>query len=115
MTKYHQPAFTFPASDRHVDKIQQHNQIESAVADSTKPSNRNYSTVKLFEKAYPSFTEPALRNLIFKSEPRISINGIVPGNGLIECGAIVRIGRKVLINEEKFFVWIESQQKTGVQ
>jgi|SaaInlStandDraft_6_1057023.scaffolds.fasta_scaffold504795_1 hypothetical protein len=34
-------------------------------------------------------------------------------NGLEKSGAIVRIGRRVLINEEKYFAWIESQQKKG--
>jgi hypothetical protein len=29
-------------------------------------------------------------------------------NGLAENGAIVRIGKKLLINESKFFAWIES-------
>ena len=31
-------------------------------------------------------------------------------NGLEKSGAIMRIGRRVLINEEKYFAWIESQQ-----
>ena len=31
-------------------------------------------------------------------------------NGLEKTGAIVRIGRRVLVNEEKYFSWIESQQ-----
>jgi hypothetical protein len=31
-------------------------------------------------------------------------------NGLEKTGAIVRIGRRVLVNEEKYFAWIESQQ-----
>ena len=60
-------------------------------------------TVAQFPSAYPAFTEAALRNLIFKAEPRHSTNGEIPGNGLIEAGAIVRIGRKVLIDEDRFF------------
>ena len=34
-------------------------------------------------------------------------------NGLEKSGAIMRIGRRVLINEEKYFSWIEDQQTGG--
>ena len=40
------------------------------------------------------------------AEPRHSTVGIIPGNGLIECGAIVRVGRKVLIHRAKFLHWV---------
>ncbi len=63
-------------------------------------------TVKQFAQRNPSQTEPALRNLIFKAEPRQSTRGEIPGNGLIECGAIIRVGRKVLIDEARFFEWV---------
>lgn len=66
-------------------------------------------TVRQFQNAHPAFTEAALRNLIFKAERRHSSNGEVPGNGLIEAGAIVRIGRKVLIDEDCFFDWVRQQ------
>jgi hypothetical protein len=66
-------------------------------------------TVAQFPNAYPAFTEPALRNLIFKAERRHSSNGEIPGNGLIEAGAIIRIGRKVLIDEDRFFDWVRLQ------
>jgi hypothetical protein len=32
------------------------------------------------------------------------------GNGLLRHGAIVRIGRKVIIVEDRFFTWFDSQQ-----
>lgn len=32
-------------------------------------------------------------------------------NGLAKAGAIVRVGRKVLIDEAKFFAWIEAQNE----
>jgi hypothetical protein len=76
-------------------------------------SKQTFYTVEQFSIEEPSFSTSSLRNYIFKSVPRISAKGIVPGNGLIECGAIVRIGRKILINEEKFLAWVESQQKSG--
>ncbi len=66
-------------------------------------------TVAQFPSAFPAFTEAALRNLIFKAQPRHSTNGAIPGNGLIEAGAIVRIGRKVLIDEDCFFDWVRQQ------
>lgn len=68
-------------------------------------------TVKQFAQRNPSQTEPALRNLIFKAEPRQSTRGEIPGNGLIECGAIIRVGRKVLIDESRFFEWVRQQGK----
>jgi hypothetical protein len=68
-----------------------------------------YSTVAQFAKRNPAFSEPAIRNLVFKAAARKSSNGTIPGNGLIESGAIVRLGRKVLINEFRFFEWLEKQ------
>jgi hypothetical protein len=66
-------------------------------------------TTKQFSDKYPAFTEASLRNLIFKAERRHSTNGEIPGNGLIEAGAVVRIGRRVLIDEERFFDWVRHQ------
>ena len=66
-------------------------------------------TTKQFSSKYPAFSEAALRNLIFKSQRRKSTKGEIAGNGLIEAGAVVRIGRKVLIDEERFFAWVRDQ------
>ncbi|MDP2786240.1 MAG: hypothetical protein Q8O38_16855 [Sulfurimicrobium sp.] len=60
-------------------------------------------TIAQFSSAFPAWTQPALRNLKFKAETRQSTKGPIPGNGLIESGAIVRVGRKVLVDEERFF------------
>ncbi len=68
-----------------------------------------YKTVEQFSNDNPCFTPSALRNLIFKADERQSTNGVIAGNGLLEVGAIVRVGRKVLINEDRFYQWIESQ------
>ena len=70
-------------------------------------------TVEQFAIRQPAFTEPSLRNLIFKAEPRQSSRGVIPGNGLLECGAIVRVGRKVLIDEGRFIEWIRAQSAKG--
>jgi hypothetical protein len=66
-------------------------------------------TIKQFSERFPAFTEPSLRNLKFKAEPRHSTKGEIPGNGLIEAGAIVRIGRRVLIDEDRFFDWVRER------
>lgn len=63
------------------------------------------STVKQFPTKYPAFTQGGLRSLIFNEYT----------NGLAESGAIIRIGRKVLINDELFFRWIEAQNQGGVK
>jgi hypothetical protein len=63
-------------------------------------------TVKQFPLMHPAFTEPALRNLIFKADNRSSSRGEIAGNGLLESGAIIRIGRRILIDEQAFFAWV---------
>jgi hypothetical protein len=72
-------------------------------------------TVKQFAQRNPAFSELSLRNLIFKSAERQSSLGLIPGNGLIHAGAIVRIGRKVLIDEPAFFKWVDSQKNSCVK
>ncbi|MBK9130603.1 MAG: hypothetical protein IPM20_03025 [Gammaproteobacteria bacterium] len=53
-------------------------------------------------KRYPdAFSEGSLRWAIHNAER----------NGLARSGAIVRIGRRVLIDEELFLRWIDEQQK----
>jgi hypothetical protein len=59
-----------------------------------------YSTVTQFCERHPAFTKGGIRNQIFNEHT----------NGLTKSGSIVRIGRKVLIDETKFFAWIEAQQ-----
>jgi hypothetical protein len=61
----------------------------------------NYLTVGQFVNQHPAFNTGGLRSLIWNEHQ----------NGLAKSGAIVRIGRKLLINTDKFYVWIESQNK----
>jgi hypothetical protein len=61
-------------------------------------------TVKQFSEHHPAFSQASLRSLIFAANSRKSSHGVIPGNGLDL--AIVRIGRKVLIDEVKFFEWV---------
>lgn len=61
----------------------------------------NFSTVKQFCENHQPFKTGGVRLLIFNEAT----------NGLKQSGAIVRIGRKVLIDEVKFFAWVESQNQ----
>lgn len=63
------------------------------------------STVTQFCQKNPWETPGGLRFKIFNAKE----------NGLEKAGAIVRIGRKVLINDQKYFSWIEEQQKGGAR
>jgi len=55
-------------------------------------------TVKQFSLKHQAFPPGGLRHHIFNER----------SNGLSKSGAIIRVGRKVLINEEKFFNWLMS-------
>lgn len=72
------------------------------------PQRRVVLTVRQFHQRNPAFSESALRNLIFKAEERHSTKGIIPGNGLIQASAIIRLGRRVLIDEARFLAWVDS-------
>lgn len=63
---------------------------------------------------YAWITEAALRHLIFNSTPRKNSKGQdVSTNGLFECGAIIRLGRKVLVDLDRFDLWVEKHRKTS--
>jgi hypothetical protein len=62
-----------------------------------------YLTVQQFTAKHTAFNTGGLRSLIFNEHQ----------NGLAKSGAIVRLGRKVLIDENKFFAWVQSQQKAA--
>jgi hypothetical protein len=63
--------------------------------------------VRQFSDKHAAFTQGSLRHLIFGSSSRQTSQGVIEGNGLH--AAIVRIGRKVLIDEAKFFEWVQTQ------
>ena len=69
---------------------------------------RTLLSVRQFADKHPAFPQGSLRNLIFLSESRKTSKGTIKGNGLVM--ALVRIGRKLLIDEARFFQWIEEQQ-----
>lgn len=58
------------------------------------------STIKQFCQKYPAFTEGGIRDRIFYAD----------SNGLKKFGALLRNGRRVLIDEEKFFQWLKEKQ-----
>lgn len=68
---------------------------------------RTLSTVRQFSEKYPCFSHGSLRNLIFLAGQHYTSKGKIPGNGLDI--ALVRIGRKLLIDEAKFFDWLDRQ------
>lgn len=75
---------------------------------------RDLFTVEQFSERRPAWTPAALRNLILNSVDRQNSRGErIPGNGLAKAGAILRVGRRVLIDEAAFFRWIADQQKRG--
>ena len=66
-------------------------------------------TIRQLSERFPAFSEPAIRNLVFCAKSRPSSKGEIPGNGLDR--AIIRVGRKVLIDAEQFQCWL--QEKRG--
>ena len=52
-------------------------------------------------------TESAIRARYFKAKSRINSRGeTIPGNGLIECGAMVKVDGKVLVNLPKYCAYL---------
>lgn len=83
--------------------------IKAAYIDLPPQEIRVLATVRQFSEKHPAFSQGSLRNLIHLSSERYSSTGKILGNGLSM--ALVRVGRKLLIDEAKFFQWIEQQQK----
>ena len=57
-------------------------------------------TIKQFRQRHPAFAEGGLRDQIFHAE----------SNGMNDEGVIVRNGRRVYIDEKKFFRWLNKRQ-----
>jgi hypothetical protein len=70
-------------------------------------------TVERFaEKHHTWATQAAIRNHILNARDRFNSRGErIGGNGLAEAGAIIRVGRRVLVHEANFFKWLASQQR----
>jgi hypothetical protein len=79
----------------------------SQAAITANPATAEYTPVTKWPYEWP--TQGSWRALIFNAEDRINSKGErFSGNGLIECGAIRRVGRRVLVNPAKFFSWVEA-------
>ena len=59
----------------------------------------NFKTVKQFVCENPAFTMGGMRNIIFQEHKY----------HLESSGVIKRIGKKILIDADKFFAWLDSQ------
>jgi len=72
---------------------------QQAAVTTTSPTRKLF-TVKQFDERNPFITESGLRFQIFNRK----------SNGLEYSGALVRLGRKILIDENKYFGWVDDQQ-----
>lgn len=71
-------------------------------------TTRTLLTVKQLSQKHPAFSLSSLRNLLFKAKQRMTSIGAIQGNGLEK--AVIRVGRKILIDEEIFFEWLDDQK-----
>jgi len=60
-------------------------------------------TVRQFAESQPAFSEASIRWMVFNCKT----------NGLDNSGAILRNGRRILIDSEKFSSWLQSRQPQG--
>ena len=75
---------------------------------------RRLFTLKAFAERHSSFlTLAAITNQVFKASSRYSSLGEIPGNGMNANAAIVRLGGRVLIDEDCYFAWVDSLQKVA--
>jgi len=76
------------------------------------------STVKNLPSFFPAagLTVPAVHGHIFKSQDRFDSKGRkIPGNGLAAAGAIIRRGRKVLIDVDRYGAWLSGEVVASVK
>lgn len=67
------------------------------------------ATVKTLPSCFPllELTAAAIHGHIFKAEDRFDSRGRkIAGNGLASTGAIIRRGRKVLIDVDRYGAWL---------
>lgn len=72
-------------------------------------TTRTLLTVKQFSDKHQAFSQGSLRFQIFNASSRKTSLGEIPGNGLDM--ALVRLGRKVMIDEARFFAWLDAQNE----
>ena len=75
---------------------------------------RDLFTVAQFAERRPAWPQASLRSHILNAAERFNSRGErIPGNGLAELGAIIRIGRRLYIDEGRWFEWIANQQRSN--
>ena len=82
------------------------NELQNHAATSTLPK---LATVKTLPSCFPllELTAAAIHGHIFKSSDRFDSKGRkIAGNGLAATGAIIRRGRKVLIDVDRYGAWL---------
>lgn len=93
--------------------LQQHEAGCTLPATFTEPPRRLFTLPKFAERNSGFITLAAITNQVFKAKARQSTKGEIPGNGMEEAGAIVRLAGRVLIDEDAYFRWVDSQQERG--
>jgi hypothetical protein len=95
---------------QHETEIETSRTVNSAPAHTR---SRHLFTIEKFANKYCNFlTKSSLTNQLFKAQTRHSSKGEITGNGMLDFGVIIRIGRKVLINEDAYFRWLDAQQES---
>lgn len=72
------------------------------------------ATVKTLPECFPllGLTPAAIHGHIFKAQDRFDSKGRkIAGNGLASTGAIIRRGRKVLIDVDRYGAWLSGGSK----
>lgn len=78
--------------------------LETGTVGNVETTGAKLYTINQFIEKYPVFTEGGLRhNLFYRAT-----------NGLDDCEAVIKVGRKVLIDEAKFLIWVKGNPKTIV-
>lgn len=94
------------------------NELQQATANQLVAAHNlpTLSTVKNLPSFFPSagLTQAAIRGHIFKAQDRFDSKGRkIPGNGLAKSGAIIFLGRKRLIDVNKYGAWLTSVNAGG--
>lgn len=74
---------------------------EMASGQDQQTSRRRLHTVQQFCQVHPAFTPGGLRWLLFNRD----INGLQH--------AVVKVGRRVLIDEDRFFAWLDERNDSA--
>lgn len=73
-----------------------------------------FFTIEQAAKARPAFSPAALRDLKFKAHDRRNSRGdVIKGNGTGPAGVWLQVGRKVLMDLERFDAWLDSHRAGG--